>query len=110
MATINDDNRVVDENEFIYSLPITIPIILFLMFIANKLDYYNKSKKLNRQLTQEIDELFSELSSFKKDNYIKAKTAYKNLLHEKAALSKETYLQKLIAIRDGLTPRIKNNP
>lgn len=95
---------------FLNTLLYSVPVSLLLVFISNKWGYYNRSKKLNRQLTQEIDELFSELSSFKKDNYIKAKTAYKNLLHEKAALSKEAYLQKLIAIRDGLTPCIKNNP
>uniref|UniRef100_UPI00404B8933 hypothetical protein n=1 Tax=Gelidibacter sp. TaxID=2018083 RepID=UPI00404B8933 len=95
---------------FINTLVYSIPLCIILIFITNKWGYYNKSKSFNQQLTQEIDQLFSELSNFKKENYTKANTDYKHLLKEKDALSKEDYLQKLIVIRDGLTPSIKNNP
>lgn len=60
-------------------------------------------------MTEEIDQLFSELSDFKKENYTEAKIEYQQLKKQKGILSKEAYLQKLIVIRDGLTPSIKNN-
>lgn len=95
---------------FINTLVYSIPICLILIFISNKWGYYNKSKSFNQQLTQEIDQLFSELINFKKESYTMAKIEYKHLLNEKETLSKQDYLQKLIVIRDGLTPSIKNNP
>lgn len=110
IAMLNDENEFIDEIEFIHTIPIIIPIILFIVFISNRLGYYNKSVVFNQQLTQEIDQLFSELSNFKKESYTRAKTNYKHLLKEKGSLPKEEYLQKLIAIRDGLTPYVKNNP
>lgn len=100
---LDEKDRFVDKYEFIYTLPYTLPIIFFLIFLSNKFGYYNKSLNLNQKLTEEIDCLFYELHSGAKENLLKAQSDYKALLDIKRELSKEEYLSSLIAIRNRLT-------
>lgn len=103
IVSLNEENEFIDDYEFIYSLPYTLPIIIFLILLSNKFGYYNKSLSLNHKLTQEIDVVFSELYSAKKDNLLNAQNDYKALLETKNEISKEEYLNNLIAIRRRLT-------
>uniref|UniRef100_UPI00404AA662 hypothetical protein n=1 Tax=Gelidibacter sp. TaxID=2018083 RepID=UPI00404AA662 len=103
LVFLDDENRYVDEYEFIYSLPYTIPIIILLIFISNKFGYYKKSLNLNQKLTEEIDTIFSELNSVKKDNLLISQNEYKALLSIKKDISKEEYLNQLILLRNNLT-------
>ena len=71
---------------------------------------YSSSIKLQQDNSLEIDTLMQELSKFNRETYKTSKIEYEKLKKQKFTLSKEDYLQKLIIIRDGLTPTIKNNP
>lgn len=102
IVTLNEENRFLDEYEYIYTLPYTLPIIISLIFLSNKFGYYNKSLNLNQKLTQEIDGVFSELNLAKKENLLNAQNDYKALLETKNKISKEEYLNNLIAIRRRL--------
>ncbi len=101
-VVLNDELHYIDEYEYIYSLPLTIPILLLLLFLSKKLNYYSLSKSLNNELNDEIDQLFNELSNFKSEDFKVVKKELKALRHSKKNLDKEDYLKKLIVLRDKL--------
>jgi hypothetical protein len=102
LVILNDELHYIDEYEYIYSLPLTIPILLFLLFLSKKLNYYNWSKSLNNELNDEIDSLLEEMSNFKINDYKVVKKELKALRHGKNNLDKKDYLKKLIVLRDKL--------
>ena len=54
-GVINDDVEFNDEYEFIYSLPISIIIILILFFIRSKLSIFLKAKDIKKQMDEQMD-------------------------------------------------------
>jgi len=87
ISLLNEKATSFDEIDYIYSLPITIPIILILLVISNKLIknvYYIK-------LDDEINQLFNELES----DYIinNLETEFKKLKKERTNLNKIEYLK-----------------
>ena len=105
-----DELEYVDRNEFWLSFLVTIPYIFILIFLSKRMNGYSLSKKLQQDISLEIDTLMQELSKFNEEKYKASKIEYQQLKKLKDSLEKEEYLQKLIAIRDRLTPNVKNNP
>lgn len=110
IIVLMDDLTYIDKNEFWVSLLVIIPYIFILIFLSKKMHGYSSSIKLQQDISFEIDVLMQELSKFNEEIYKASKIEYHQLKKQKFTLSKEDYLQKLIIIRDGLTPTIKNNP
>ncbi|OUS02935.1 hypothetical protein A9Q86_02490 [Flavobacteriales bacterium 33_180_T64] len=102
MIVINDEIYYVDNKELKISFIISIPIILLLLFISKKLNYYSKSKSLAEDLDAEIKLLFKEASLINKKDFKDTKLEVAKLRLEKDNLSPQEYLTKLIALRDSL--------
>ena len=99
---INSDFEYFD-NKFLISIPFTLPIILLLLYLANKLNYYSQSINTSAELDEEINELLYELSIFKEENFKSLKENLKKLRVQKEVMNSEDYLKKLIALRDNIT-------
>ncbi len=110
IIVLMDDLAYIDKNEFWVSLLVIIPYIFILTFLSKKMYGYSSSIQLQQDISLEIDTFMQELSKFNRETYKTSKNEYEKLKKQKFTLSKEDYLQKLIIIRDGLTPTIKNNP
>ncbi|WCO03107.1 hypothetical protein [Psychroserpens ponticola] len=99
-SIFNSNNTMFDEIEFIISLPFTIPLIIILLLFSLKINKYRLYSEVRNNLDEEIDDVFYNLN---KENYneleklkietINAKKAYFNS-------DKETYVKKLIDIRN----------
>ena len=101
-SLFNDNFDYFDEIEFIQSLPITLPIIIFLIFVANKLNYHSMSLDLSHELNDEIDDIFNKLE-FKKENSInKIKKRHNILKNKKSIISIEEYMNELLILRKKL--------
>ncbi|MBQ0786211.1 MAG: hypothetical protein KBT69_01830 [Oceanihabitans sp.] len=101
ISVFNNNVSVIDEIEYIYSLPFTIPIILFIIFISKKINYYSKYLDLNNEMNAEIESLLNELEI----NNDKAMVIedFKKLKENKSSLSTEDYKNKLMYLRKHLT-------
>jgi hypothetical protein len=98
VSALNSAHIVLDEIDYITSLPITITIII--IFISIKLNTYNLSIDLRTQVDNEIDVVFNELEFIKTDDLLLLKERYDVLKTFKHDLNEKEYLKQLIAIRD----------
>lgn len=55
ISVINDDVEFNDEYEFIYSLPISILLILILFFVRSKISIYIKAKDIKKQMDEQMN-------------------------------------------------------
>lgn len=97
-----DDLAFFDEYDFVDSLLVAISITVLLLLLFKKLKYYNKSKKINTKLNDEIESLISGTSSSNTEELQQIKQKLALLRKEKGNMSKEVYLEKLIALIDNL--------
>lgn len=56
IGVLNDDAGLIDEMEFIYSLPFTIIILGILFFIRTRISTYLKAVDLKKQVDEKMDE------------------------------------------------------
>jgi hypothetical protein len=102
LSALNSNQEYVDEIEYYSSLPITIPIILLIIFIAKKINDYNLANNLRSELDYKINSIFFELHKEKKDDAEKLKNDFRKLKNnEKIIGSHSIYLNKLIQMRDN---------
>lgn len=101
ISAFNPNQQYMDEIEYLSSLPITIPIVLLLIFTSNKINQYNLAKQVRCEIDQEIDDLFFELHSKEKTSVNYLKLNFNKLKSKKHSLDKEEYLKSLIAIRNS---------
>ncbi|TSE08754.1 hypothetical protein [Aquimarina algiphila] len=59
-GVVNQNIEYIDEYDFWYSLPVTIPVLVFLIILRNRLKFYNDALDLKEQLDKEILELKKE--------------------------------------------------
>ena len=102
LGTIKPNLTFIDENEFIKSLPFTIPILILLIYLSNRLNYYSLVQKLNINLDEEIDNLIQELAKYKSIDYKSKRDQYEELKKIKSNLDKMEYLKRLISLRNEL--------
>jgi len=57
-GVINDDVRFNDGYEFIYSLPVTLIILMLLFFIRSKLGIYLKAKDIKKEMDEAMNKPF----------------------------------------------------
>ncbi len=101
ISVFNNNVSVIDEIEYIYSLPFTIPIIAFVLFISKKINYYSKYLDLNNEMNAEIESLLNELEINNDKNGIIEE--FRQLKENKSSLSMEDYKNKLLQLRKHLT-------
>ena len=102
----NDSLSSIDEIEFLQSLPFTIPVILFLILLSNRLGFFTRYSYLKNDLNQEIDELLDELNILGKRDIITLKEEFENLKNEKSLLSLKEYNDKLLKLRKRIVEKI----
>lgn len=102
IVVVNDELQYADEYELGISLIISIPILLIIIILSKKLKYYSEAKSIAEDLDTEINQIFENAVKIKNKNLRQIKTEIKNLKSQKANLSKEEYLKKLIRMRDQL--------
>ncbi len=100
-TTLNSSSQRMDEIEYITSLPVTIPIIILLIFISEKMNRVRLLSNVLNILDNEIDDVFFESNQEKqsdlgvlKKQIDKTKKAYQKK-------DKKKYLNKLISIRNS---------
>ncbi|WP_040248854.1 hypothetical protein [Psychroserpens mesophilus] len=101
ISIFNPNQFHVDRIEYLTSLPITIPIILLLLFISKKISNYNLAKDLKFHLDVEIDHLFFELYEDKNNEICQLNKKLNELRKEKSTNVKDVkYLEELISLRN----------
>ncbi|WP_156772389.1 hypothetical protein [Urechidicola croceus] len=59
-GVINDDIDFVDEVEFVYSLPITIIVLIILYFIRSKINVFLKAQDLKKQVDEQMEKAINK--------------------------------------------------
>lgn len=101
-SVISANKFYVDNDEFIRSLPLTIPIIIMLYYIFSKMHFYTCQKKLRAEINFEIDDLIKELFKDKKEELSEIDLIFKEAKRKKNEISNEEYLSLLISIRNKI--------
>ncbi|WP_323788859.1 hypothetical protein [Psychroserpens sp.] len=100
IVTFNSSIEHIDAIDYLISLPITVPFILVLLYISNKLNSYNLKKELRTKVDNEIDEVFFQLQEVKINEFEKLKSALDEIKKEKSIIDTKEYLEKIILLRD----------
>jgi hypothetical protein len=96
---LNSENTFFDEIDFINSLPITIPVILFVLFLSKLMNHYSKFQDINTELVDEIDTIFIEINAYNNDAIYKIKEEFKELKSTKNTTDKASYLNEILILR-----------
>ena len=92
----------IDKSDFIYSLPLTLPIIIIVLIISNRLNYYSLARDIVNELDQEIDDVFIDLDNLEPNNLMKVSLEFSELQRNVDNIEKEEYLNRLIQLRRKL--------
>lgn len=100
LATIfNYNNTRMDEIEYLVSLPVTVPLIVLLVFLSIKINNFRISNEVRNSLDLEIDNTFFNLNQDKFEEFDEMKKKMMNIKRTKYK-NKESYINELISIRD----------
>jgi hypothetical protein len=75
-------------------------IMMLLLLISYKMNYFSFKKSFSQELNFEIDNLLIDLSKFKSKNYKKFKSKFVNIKDAKLNYSEREYLKLLIELRE----------
>lgn len=100
ITAFDDEIKVFDEIDYIFSLPITIPLIMIIIFISYKLNKFNSAQKIKTSLDAEIDSLFFEINDIKEDKVQMINSLFDKIKKTKTNQSRETYLEKLMVLKN----------
>ncbi len=95
------NSRFFDEIEYIQSLPLTVPIVLVVILISRKLNFYSKNQQLKSDVNFEIQETFKAISK-PNENFAQVRLDFEVLKRVKKNTSQTEYLSKLIEMRKRL--------
>lgn len=101
ISAFSPNQRYMDEIEFISSLPITIPIIVLLIYISKKIKSFNHTRLIRNEVDKEIDKLFFEIYTQECYDINNIKRKYKKLKTQQHLMGEHEYLKKLINLRDS---------
>lgn len=96
-TALNSASEEMDEIDYVVSLPITVPIIILLIFVSLKINKYSLAKDLRTKIDIEIDKVFFELHEKDKFHIDSLKENFEELKKNK---NEKNYLNELIFIRD----------
>ena len=94
------EQKFIDEIEYVKSLPITIPIILGIVLISKKINYYNLAKNVRYDIDNKIDDVFFELNNENDEKLNILKEKFFNVKTKYIDKSNLNYIEDLIALRD----------
>ncbi|WP_033958584.1 hypothetical protein [Psychroserpens jangbogonensis] len=100
ITALNSNQQHIDDIDYLASLPVTLPIILLLIYISRRLNYYNLARELQLDIDQEVDDLFFELNDIEKNRIEVLNENLINLKKVKEQMNSEKYLKNLISLRD----------
>ncbi|WP_299228285.1 hypothetical protein [uncultured Psychroserpens sp.] len=86
--------------DFIHSLPFTLPVIILLLFISNKFNYYSSSYKMSSLLDKEIDNVFFDLYSEKDLELSQLEKEILKIKKIKKVVGNKAYIDRLVTIRN----------
>lgn len=93
-------NEYIDETNYIDSLPFTLPLISFVVFLLWRDYQIRKVQGVKVTLDEEIDVLISNYYS--EDILNEIEMQYRNLLKQKNLLTKQNYQIELMALKQKL--------
>ncbi|MCD2258908.1 hypothetical protein [Psychroserpens luteolus] len=100
-STFNSNQSNVDDFEYFITLPITLPIILIMIFISHKINQYNLAKQVRSEIDKEINETFFSINSGKKQELDSLHKKFIELKSENFSEEESIeYLKNLIKLRD----------
>lgn len=88
----------VDENEIRMTLTLVLPLIIFMVWISKKINYYLRTWELRMFLEKEIQSLVIEMASMPAKNNFKEELNY--LMEHKRNFTLNAYLKKLKVLKD----------
>ncbi len=106
ISTFNPNQKYYDEIEYFTSLPVTIPIILILVYVSNKLNKYHLAKEIRSKIDYKIDKTFFEIYSIKKNELLDIEKKFMKLKSSKSNRNTEDYLKELLKIRSEFYNKI----
>lgn len=107
LRSIFDESvEYIDEIEFFHSLPITIPIILFIIYLSKKIGYYSYYSDLHNEINQEIEIIIEELNIIEHHDIFFIKNEFEKIKNEKSIINMDEYQDKLLRLRKRLTNKI----
>jgi len=98
IALCNNNSRWVDETEIWFALPLITPLIIFMVWISKKINYYLRTWELRMFLEKEIQSLVIEMASMPAKNNFKEELNY--LMEHKRNFTLNAYLKKLKVLKD----------
>ncbi|MEH6537827.1 MAG: hypothetical protein V7719_15605 [Psychroserpens sp.] len=98
--SLNENQNDIDEVDYLTSLPITIPIIILLILVSKKLNYYNLVEEIGFEIDNEIDFVFFEIKSKRESELKILEQKFIQAKLSKADGNKDKYLADLINIRN----------
>ncbi|WP_298757717.1 hypothetical protein [uncultured Psychroserpens sp.] len=100
-STFNPNQSNVDDFEYFITLPITLPIILIMIFISHKINQYNLAKQVRSEIDKEINEAFFTMNKGKKQELDNLQKKFIELKSENFSEEESIeYLKNLIKLRD----------
>ena len=87
---------------FLKTLPISLIIIVLLIFISRKLNYFDLIKSLKNEINSEINVFVNSVSKFKTSDFKKIKNKLIEIRSVKHLMSKKEYLNEITRIRESL--------
>lgn len=84
------------------TLIFSIPFIITILFISNRVNYYNSSKPINEKINNEINNHLIKLSKFDTKYYGSIRKEFIYLKKNKQQIGTKEYLIKLIQLRDKM--------
>lgn len=100
ISIFNPNQLKIDEIEYFSSLPLTIPIILALILLSNKLNTFNKYTQLILLIDEEINNELLKIEIKNEKNLVEIKSSFLELKAIKGVINKVEYLKELKQIRD----------
>ena len=101
-GAINDDFKIIDEYDFLYSLPVTLPIIALIYYLSIKLNFYGLNGNLESELDEEIETVIVQLASSKINDYKEKRKQFEALKKLKGSISNDEYVKQLVALKKGI--------
>lgn len=99
---LNSELYYVDEFEYFFSLPVTIPLIFMIIFLSYKFIFYSRTKDLKIELQRELDDVISQIAKTRISDYSKLREQFEEIKNRKNELTKEEYLKELLTLKNGI--------
>ncbi|MBT8257254.1 MAG: hypothetical protein HKO81_06605 [Flavobacteriaceae bacterium] len=101
-GVLNDSQGFMDEYELVSSLPLSIPIVILLIYISNKLKYYSMTNVINERIELDMNDTIAQIIKTKYSNFKIAKEKYEVLKKNKPKMNKDEYLRQLVILSNEL--------